>query len=309
MVFAICSNTKAQEFVLLQSEQKSDNIQIIKDNAEYNTLLTYYSTYPNFQITSSIVFDGDTLIADIEYKKTYQKFSSSPNGQSMEYELIGYMREEESGEIYYRPSGSDNDYLLYDFGLAVNDSTLMYWNQHDWGGVYVRVDSIIPKYVGGMTRNCYYISSRDDDSYNWSWYNTWIEGIGSMEGIMNSCQSQKIGKYNYPTLLCYTDNDELIYKNENYDACVIDGPITSVEEENGLLNVYFDASNSQLHLHDFSNSYRQVCIFNVLGNNNVVLKENCCDKIIDLSYLPVGIYVAVILADEQKITIKFIKSK
>ena len=68
---------------------------------------------------------GDTTLDGVSYKKLYEKWSDFFN---IDFELIGFVREIPD-KVYYRPIDKTDDFLLYDFGLGVGDSTFMYYDQ------------------------------------------------------------------------------------------------------------------------------------------------------------------------------------
>lgn len=98
-----------------------------------------FPSYQTYYVTESLMIGGDTTIEGTLYNKLYEKWSSPINNLNINYELIGCLREIPN-KVYYRPIDKTDDYLLYDFDLGVGDSTLMYWQQYEWGGVYVRID-------------------------------------------------------------------------------------------------------------------------------------------------------------------------
>ena len=227
--------TEALLFLLLfvagTSKAQNTHLSVVKDSVEYNTLYDY-STYITYLTTQTLMMDGDTTFDGMSYKKLYEKWSDFFN---IDYELIGYVREIHD-KVYYRPIDQTDDYLLYDFGLGVGDSTFMYYHQFEWGGVYVRVDSIVSKFVGDTIRDCYYVSSRDEDYQNWAFYNTWIEGIGALQGFLDPCLFQQGAGYSWPQLLCYKDHGEILYMNDQYNTCII-GSSNSVEENEKIISL------------------------------------------------------------------------
>ena len=72
-----------------------------------------------------------------------------------------------------------------------------------------------------MDRQVFYVSSKDAYS-DWRWLNTWVEGIGATEGLLYSCHVVSAGGITLHELLCYHEDDELLYMNPEYDTCVVD---------------------------------------------------------------------------------------
>jgi hypothetical protein len=57
---------------------------------------------------------------------------------------------------------------------------------------------------------------------------TWLEGVGSLNGLLReSCFSMTPCDNNYE-LLCFQENNVLLYSNPAYDNCFIDTLLVSV---------------------------------------------------------------------------------
>jgi hypothetical protein len=50
-------------------------------------------------------------------------------------------------------------------------------------------------------------------------FDTWIEGMGSLYGVLQSGSCALVG--DMPQLICFTENDTLKYFNSNYEDCFI----------------------------------------------------------------------------------------
>lgn len=221
--------TEALLFLLLfvaGTAKAQDYLPLVKDNAEWNVMWQSTSSWPTIRITESLSIDGDTLVNDMHYKKVMRLLSSEGPywpGNIVEHELYGLIREEPEGKVFYQPIDQDTIYLLYDFSMNVNDTVVMSWCQepHPLWDVTIRIDSITTQYIAGMNRRVFYVSSKDAYS-DWTWLNTWVEGIGATEGLLYSCHVVSAGGITLHKLLCYHEDDELLYMNPEYDTCVVD---------------------------------------------------------------------------------------
>ena len=290
LLLAVAGTVKAQ----------NTHLGVVKDSVEYNTL-NDLSTYMTYLTTQTLMMVGDTTLDGMSYKKLYEKWSDFFN---IDYELIGFVREIPD-KVYYRPIDKTDDFLLYDFSLGVGDSTFMFYQQYEGWRVYVRIDSIVSKYIGDTIRDCYYVSSRDEGYLNWAFYNTWIEGIGAKEGFLNSFQKQEIGGYSWPQLLCYKDHGEILYMNDQYNTCII-GSSNSVEE-NENPNLFFDNSRSMLRFTGHLDPCPSVSIFNLMGQL-VYFNGNLCNDHLNLNDLKQGLYIAVLRSEKSVNCLKFIKN-
>ena len=287
--------------------QAQEWMSLLKDNSEWNILWQSTGVPTPELITESLVISGDTLIDGELYKKVLRKLSSETQywHGSMEYDLYGIIKEEESGKVFYKPKEQEVEYLLYDFGMNVNDTAVMYWCQNPNCEVHVRIDSIATQHIAGSERKVFYVSSKDMYS-DWIWLNTWVEGIGAMEGLLYSCHVVSAGGITLHELLCYHEDGELLYINEDYNSCLVDMNPTSITVESNLA-LYYDPSSQQLLLPDLPNTTMSIMVYDLVGR--VVFQRKATNEsAIHLSFLPNGIYlVKGQIEKESATTLKFIK--
>ena len=231
--------TKTLFFIILASSglaKGQDYLPLVKDDTEWNIVWKATSQWYWLRITENLQLEGDTMVDDMHYKKVMRKISSEApywHGSTDYYSLYGLIREEQDGKVFYQPIDQDTVYLLYDFGMNVNDTVVMRWCQspnHNCD-VTIRIDSITTQYIAGMDRRVYYVSSKSTHVpyEEWRWLNTWIEGIGATEGLLYGCHVTALGGITLHKLLCYHENGELLYMNPEFDTCWVDTNDTPVE--------------------------------------------------------------------------------
>ena len=212
-------------FLMIAGGMKAqETTSILKDNSEWNILWQSTGVPTPELVTESLMVSGDTLVDGVFYKKVLRKLSSETQywHGSLEYDLYGIIKEEESGKVFYKPIEQEIEYLLYDFGMNVNDTAIMYWCQNpDWE-VHVRIDSTAMQHIAGAERRVFYVSSKDMYGDEWHWLNTWVEGIGAMEGLLYSCHVVNAGGITLHELLCYHEDGELVWQNPTYNTCLFD---------------------------------------------------------------------------------------
>ena len=78
---------------------------ILKDNSEWNILWQSTGVPIPELVTESLMVSGDTLVDGVFYKKVLRKLSSETQHWhgSLEYDLYGIIKEEESGKVFYKP--------------------------------------------------------------------------------------------------------------------------------------------------------------------------------------------------------------
>ena len=270
--------------------QAQEWMSLLKDNSEWNILWQSTGVPTPELITESLVISGDTLIDGELYKKVLRKLSSETQywHGSMEYDLYGIIKEEESGKVFYKPKEQEIDYLLYDFGMNVNDTMVMRWCQlpYTLWDVTIRIDSITTQYIAGMDRRVFYVSSKDAYS-DWRWLNTWVEGIGATEGLLYSCHVVSAGGITLHELLCYHENGELVWQNPSYNTCLIDNydGIQDNTEEAGVL-VYPNPAKDNIVINNIEPT--EVQVYNALGQ---LVKTELGTNEVDLSGLVEGVYL------------------
>ena len=277
--------------------QAQEWMSLLKDNSEWNILWQSTGVPTPELITESLVISGDTLIDGELYKKVLRKLSSETQywHGSMEYDLYGIIKEEESGKVFYKPKEQEVEYLLYDFGMNVNDTAVMYWCQNPNCEVHVRIDSIATQHIAGSERKVFYVSSKDMYS-DWIWLNTWVEGIGAMEGLLYSCHVVSAGGITLHELLCYHEDGELVWQNPNYNTCLIDPESIQDNTEESGLQVYPNPARGRVVTEGIE--VAEVQVYNAQGQ---MVKKVRGTNEIDLSGLVDGVYMLRIRDKEGRI--------
>lgn len=206
LLFAGEMTLRAQEYV-----------PIIQDGNEWNTLLVITDNWPNYTYTNFVDWcSGDTIIEDVRYTK----IMGTANGDDPR--LFSLLREEE-GKVWYRDLNHQTDILLYDFTANVGDTLFE---------SYLVVDSISIEHIGGIDRKKYWFGLEYEFTGEPYALETWIEGIGSDLGLLNSGSYYYCGSYS--RALCFHQNGELVWYNPEYGSCTV----TGVEEIKEPIFIY-----------------------------------------------------------------------
>ena len=278
--------------------QAQETTNILKDNSEWNILWQSTGVPTPESVTESLMVSGDTLVDGVLYKKVLRKLSSETQywHGSLEYDLYGIIKEEESGKVFYKPIEQEIEYLLYDFGMNVNDTAVMYWCQNPNWEVHVRIDSIATQHIAGAERRVFYVSSKDMFGDEWHWLNTWVEGIGAMEGLLYSCHVVNAGGITLHELLCYHEDGELVWQNPNYNTCLIDPESIQDNTEESGLQVYPNPARDRVVTEGIE--VAEVQVYNALGQMVKTVRRT---NEIDLSGLVDGVYLLRITDAEGKV--------
>ena len=175
------------------------------NNAQYVYSLgdTIYSQY-------GII--GDTSFNSIQYHKLYLLNDSSLNLSNATY--LGAIREQ-TKKIFFRYAYCQKEFLLYDFTKQVGDSIRSLFSETDifscdtatiYNGIITNIDSTL---IDGSYCKVYHIGP---------WYPDWIEGIGSMAGLLNPIPPQITG-FDTWHLVCFKQYEVVLYLNPYYSTC------------------------------------------------------------------------------------------
>ncbi|MFH1121019.1 MAG: T9SS type A sorting domain-containing protein [Bacteroidota bacterium] len=256
---------------------------------------TRFSAGWSFYNTEIFRFSGDTMIMNTFYNKLYMTRDST-SGASWNY--AGAIREWE-GRVYTYLPGSFEEGLLYDYTLEAGDTAFIIndWCREPFPIVCVSTDSIG---INGSNRKTLLFEFP---------YSQWIEGIGSLQGPIYSGIDYCVTDVYYD-LLCYYNNDKLLYINPSANSCY--------ETNVGIYNIVVDKkltifpnpSTGVLNL-DIVNSGKNLPVCLEIRNSTGILvfhDLNYLDfgKSIDLSALPDGIYSVCIKNDDDSFAGQFI---
>lgn len=167
---------------------------------EWNVLYEPFS-WPGGYNTFKYYLSTDTIING----KQYVKLASDKD-----YPYCGAFREDNNANIYYIPSGSTHEYLIYAFNAQVGDTLVNLWVGgfgEDYQGVVQAISNGSPRIftIGVM----FYENSEYDYPIQW------IEGVGSPETPMGLAVvptvPADIGVFN---LLCAYKNGQQVYATQ-----------------------------------------------------------------------------------------------
>ena len=193
------------------SMKAQDYHPIVEDGKQWNELFSYpwSPPEPQHKYTDIYKIEGDTLVDGMSYKVMYTTRNENLTGWS----VCGVIRETEDKQVLYRRDGSAYDEILYDFSMEVGDTIIMSGNGFypNWMFV-IETNEIL---VNGEPRQQIVLE------YPWGEQEVWIEGIGSLYGIIDSGSRFLDG--GSTDLLCYYEDGDLIWQNTTpgYNECYI----------------------------------------------------------------------------------------
>ncbi|MCL2328414.1 MAG: T9SS type A sorting domain-containing protein [Bacteroidetes bacterium] len=276
--------------LVLQVNAQTTNT-IVNDNATWS-ILSYWCC-DGYISTEYYFFDGDTVFNGKTYKKL---FRYNDEHHTKRY-LSGLMREENQ-KTYFVPfwngQSDGGETLLYDFSLEQGD-TFEY--AHSITG-YLHIKQSDSVLINNELKKRLIIAdgiwTRD----------TIIENIGSLQGLL---QPPYYMLYNSRAteLLCYTQNNELIYRNSKYTQCYY-GTTTSVEiMESNNCNIFPNPVDNILNISCLNSTTMRIEIFDNAGRQ---VYNQAYNESVDVSSFSKGLYLLKLYdANGQVFEFKFIK--
>lgn len=199
-----------------------------------------------------IKFSGDTIVNGIEYKIAWK----CQDSLQINWEIETFIREDSTKKVYFINPRTNEEELIYDFGLEEGDTI---WS--NTGQFYARVESVSYIHLDNFDDSLKKIVVESE-------YYAWIEGIGSMNGILQGLNIiHLVGAYF--DLTCYFENDTLKFQNPEFSTCFPKGFNDTIYEYNGesiQITPFISGNNLILELQEIPSSNSALQIFNCLGS-------------------------------------------
>jgi hypothetical protein len=173
----------------------------ISQDKQWNVLLT---AYPSYVSTEIFKIQGDSIVDGTTYSKIWVSVDSLVSLQFM-----GLLRESDNIVYYMQPNLTEG--VLYNFNLQVGETAMVrnfFCYEYDIPVTVVSIDTV--EYFG--------VERRQWLLQNEEFYDTWVEGIGSLSGPLYSMFSMCVVCPMWE-LLCYHENDILQYRMPNATTC------------------------------------------------------------------------------------------
>ena len=180
------------------------------------------------------------MIAGIEARKVYS-INEGNNGTTT-YKMALY---ESNKKVFFIPSGSEQQYVLYDFNCKVgNEVTVASVIGEAPENITMKIlaDKIIN--IHNINRHAYLMrwagAPLEDTRINSGW---WIEGIGSVLGPFNTWRFGFTGIYEGLTIcevngqIIYESLDWIQLDNEYWEGDVNSDGVFDVEDVNAAINI------------------------------------------------------------------------
>ncbi|MBQ1668078.1 MAG: exo-alpha-sialidase, partial [Prevotella sp.] len=180
------------------------------DRQKWNVVYMASMNYPNDYFTETQSIRDNITLDGVDYKLVWKEDVYDSK------RIAGAVREEDK-RVYYRmywQQSYQNEVLLYDFNLTVGDTVSVGWSDYR---LIVLEESQVQ--VNGTMRRQLGLAMYFDDGTIGEVEEYWIEGVGSTYGFLNSGYEGWVGAFVH--LLCYHENGNLVWDNEEFDDCVM----------------------------------------------------------------------------------------
>ncbi len=157
---------------------------------------------------------ADTLINDISYTQLLISYSE----EFSDIDYFGAIRFD-GKKVFINKEGY-GDLLIYNFDLQKGDTLTVnrFEDIQTAHSIFVTVDSVIDTTFNKLSVKKLYVNYKVHDEYYEN--DIWLEGIGSLNhGLLNESCNGYTGCYETTYLLCYSENDDVLYHNPEFETC------------------------------------------------------------------------------------------
>lgn len=240
---------------------------------------------------------GDTLINDTLYQKLYVSHDSL--FANKEYKAAIRF---DSSRIFVRFS---HDELFYDFNLEDRDTAEVYHGGYN-RLYHVRIDSTDSVEMGGIQRKRLFVTYFEE-GHDVTFQDIWIEGMGSKkDGLLLRVCYFCTGNGYVESVLCYKENDRLLYSDTAYNTCFYQNVETRIKQKppTQSLHIYptILTSSRVVHIHA-AERIKCIRVFNVQGREVCRRTPNVRSLSLHLNQLNAGVYILKIDGETRKIMV------
>ncbi len=242
---------------------------------------------------------NDTLINN----ETYSILRYSQDETQQEWiDYGGFIRETPDGKVYYTRSGLEEG-LIYDFGAKPGDTVEVFNQELIPETLYMVViaeDSVL------LEDGWHRMLILEDE--NFPGQETWIEGVGSVSGLVKSCLNAFGSACGDFDLLCSSDGGQEIYINPEYPACwYVSTRIGSLDAREEI-QLFPNPVRDILHIDGtFTETQQSYDIRIIDPSGRMILQEKSNARSIRLENLEPGIYIIRIQTSSEIYTGRFLK--
>ncbi len=196
-------------FSLFLSVQSQNSLELVDQGKMWSYFEHSAGGLPGYNVTYYHKFMGDTVIDQYYYYKVWE----AADELYQNWYLFGYIRSDGDGSVYYLNNLFYGG-LIYKFNVAPGDTFEICNKNIIFTALVVSVDSV-QIFPLNETRKRITITNYNDPISN----EEWIEGIGSMAGVLNSGYKAVMLTGAYYDILCQWEDEIEIFSNSQFSFC------------------------------------------------------------------------------------------
>jgi len=263
---------------------------LVQENKDWKVMQVIQGMQDTTFYTMTYLFEGDTIINNLNYLKVYKTTEENPVNWTFE----GCIREDEDKKVFFHRYGVNR--LKYDFGAQPGDTIDIMMINYPTKLIVEAIDSI---YINDSFRKTIFLRYEESNDYE-----KWIEGIGSNRGILESGTAGYVGGWNW--FLCMSENGELIYMNPDYDFCYLYTGL--IDNSKPQLQIYPNPAKNILTIENKENVIIQS--ITLTNMNGQIIKQFATDSAtLDITDINSGTYFLKISCENGDLMNKIVIEK
>ncbi len=267
------------------------NFRFADSTAQWITLEETIAPGVEHYFTNEFFIGGTHII----YGNAYQDVSHAAGTEF-------YIRKDTLSKVWLLESSDSIENLIYDFGLSKADTVRIYDHLSNSYSIVCHVDSIDSVNLGHYRKRMFMSCGQYlDELYH---PDVWVDGIGSLYSYLVHPGSDSIeegGLLWLETLLCYYEQNQLVYSNPNYNYCDIDTIVfTGIKEIASSVIQLIPNPVTQNFITIQTESDGVFQLFDITGR--MVLQKQLTGKetTVPLNEISKGLYVYTVTSFENK---------
>ena len=202
---------------------------------------------------------GDTIIDSNIYSKFYTTYDTVICGENLK-KFLGYFRQDDQ-KVYFTPSSSGQEFLLYDFGLSIGDTfhiEYAFWESDGYGyrNGYHDFMNDFGENRTVVISNIEFENGIKKIVLGSGVYDIWHEGIGSIYGLFHTGTIEALDGYSFGfSLNCLKHNDTVKYvNNPKCNQCFCPSVNIAEHSISNIINIYPNPVKDNLNIETTENT-------------------------------------------------------
>jgi len=285
-------------FAFLANIKGQDYIPLLKEGNQWNVYRDFINP---LRYTEIFKFDFDTVVDNRICKKIV---STSDSSISAVYSYRCLMFEDSITKKIYSLDNQNNVKLYFDFSAQSGDSLALYSPYYNTTDTFIvsQVSTVDINSINRKKITLDYFSS----NYHLQNVDSWIEGIGSLKGLVYGNTSPQFVGSQY-SLLCFSNYSQILYPDQNSGHCYYTN-VKIEEMYNNPIKIYPNPVEDVLSISDLPLKKLNLKIIDLCGNLLVQKEINEENNRIFVANLKPGMYLITICDKEKTVlTQKIVK--